>query len=297
MKRGLALFVPLAAAVAVALSSCGSSTTSTLAGDPVSKAAAATMKLHGARVAIDMNIEIAGQSVHMTGAGVVDTSQRKAQLDLDMSDLANLTGGDQTDPSKLHMQELLDGFILYMRAPFFESSLPHGKKWLRMDIQEVGKAEGFNLGALQQPGAGSDPSQWIQFLRSSSDIEKVGTEKVRGVETTHYKGVSHLDKLAGALPPANRKAARDTAARLKQLTGIESMPVEAWIDSEGLVRRVKVLLDYKHLPGIDQSMRMDMTEDLYDFGATVDTSPPPSDEVYDITKQAAKGIQQQGVGG
>jgi hypothetical protein len=214
MKRGLALLVPLAAALTIGLSACGSgsTTTSTLPGDPVSKAAAATMNAHGARVAIDMkmDIESVGQPFHMTGGGVVDASKRQAQLDLDMSDIANLPGGDQLGAaSKLKMRELLDGFTLYMSAPFLTENLPGGKKWLKMDIQKVGQAAGCSLGAFQQPGQG-DPSQWIQFLRSASQMKKVGTDTVRGVETTHYKGVSNLDKLPEMVPPADRKAARAT---------------------------------------------------------------------------------------
>jgi hypothetical protein len=300
MKRGLALLVPLAAALTIGLSACGSgsTTTSTLPGDPVSKAAAATMNAHGARVAIDMkmDIESVGQPFHMTGGGVVDASKRQAQLDLDMSDIGNLPGGDQLGAaSKLKMRELLDGFTLYMSAPFLTENLPGGKKWLKMDIQKVGQAAGFSLGAFQQPGQG-DPSQWIQFLRSASQMKKVGTDIVRGVETTHYKGVSNLDKLPEMVPPADRKAARATTDQLTKLTGITSVPVEAWLDSKGLVRRVKMSLDYKQLPGSDQGMSVDLTEELYDFGAKVDATPPPADETYDITKLATKTIQQNGLG-
>jgi hypothetical protein len=301
MKRGLALFVPLATVVAVALSSCGSgsTTTSTLPGDPVSKAAAATMNLHGARVAVEMtmNIDSVGQPIHITGSGAMDSGKHQAQLHLDMSDLANVPGGDQLGGgSALQIRELLDGFTLYMSAPFLTQNLPGGKKWLKMDIEKIGKAAGFNLGAFQQPGQG-DPSQWIQFLRSSSDMKKVGTDTVRGVKTTHYKGVSNLDKLAESVPAADRKAAKATSEQLTKLTGITSIPVEAWIDSKGLVRRVGMKLDYNKLPGSDQGMSVDLTEDLYDFGVKVDVTPPPSDETYDITNLAAKNIQQNGLGG
>ena len=55
-------------------------------------------------------------------------------------------------------------------------------------------------------------------------------------------------------------------------------------------------LDYTQVRGSDQGMTVDITEDLYEFGAKVDATPPPADETYDITKLAAKNGQ-NGLGG
>ena len=98
------------------------------------------------------------------------------------------------------------------------------------------------------------------------------------------------ERLSGVVCFALREVVRRSG-------GLTSVPIEARIDCASLVRRIKLLLDYQRLPGSDQGMTVDMTEDIYDFGTKVDAAPPPAGEVYDITKLAAQGIEDNGVGG
>jgi hypothetical protein len=51
-----------------------------------------------------------------------------------------------------------------------------------------------------------------------------------------------------------------------------------------------------NLPQAGQKLKMDITENLSDFGAQVDATPPPDKEVYDATKVTG-GALQQSLGG
>ena len=45
----------------------------------------------------------------------------------------------------------------------------------------------------------------LNYLRAASGkITTVGSEQINGVQTTHYSGAVSLDKVANALPVANR---------------------------------------------------------------------------------------------
>ncbi len=293
MKRSLILVLTAAAAVATAVSGCGASS---VTGDAVAKAATATSSTHGARVAMTMTLSSNAlpQPVHMTGNGVINEVARQAHINIDMSDLANATGGSGLKASQLQMTEILNGTVIYMRMPFLDGKLPGNKKWMKMDIAKTSKALGLNLGQVTQPG--QDPGQQIGYLRTVSNAKKVGTETIRGVKTTHYRGVAKLDRYPQLLPPSQRAAARAGIQRLIKLSGTSSMPMEAWVDSSNRIRRMKFAMNMK-LAQTAQSLHMDMQEDLYGFGTSVNVTPPPSDQVFDATGAVSRQLKKSGAGG
>jgi hypothetical protein len=66
--------------------------------------------------------------------------------------------------------------VMYMRSAAF-GELPGGAEWMKLDLSEQVGAQ------MQSP----DPRDQLKMLRSSEDFEKLGTERVRGVPTEHYK--------------------------------------------------------------------------------------------------------------
>jgi hypothetical protein len=67
-----------------------------------------------------------------------------------------------------------------------------------------------------------------------------------------------------------------------EVTGVDSYPAEAWIDSQGRVRRIKV--DISMGAQLGTPITMTMTEDLYDFGVKANIAPPPESQVVDMSK-------------
>jgi hypothetical protein len=117
----------------------------------------------------------------------------------------------------------------------------------------------------------------LAYLRATSGkIEKVGTEKIRGVETTHYRAKVDLDKVAAQAPPSLRKTYRASIQSLKQGLGTDTIPVDVWVDGDNLVRRLA-----EHLP-VAQGGKIDFSVDFYDFGAPVSIAPPPASETLDL---------------
>ena len=92
----------------------------------------------------------------------------------------------------------------------------------------------------------------LEYLRSVADVSEVGSETVRGVDTTHYRATAHLTKL-GAPPEYDR------------------YPVEVWVDEDGRTRR------YSHHPvGSDG---LTYVWEFFDFGLEVELAPPPADRI------------------
>ena len=93
-----------------------------------------------------------------------------------------------------------------------------------------------------------DPSGSLRYLRSvADDVLELGREKVRGRQTTHYRGTVDLTRAGGST---------------------RSFPVEIWVDGDGLVRR------YQYHPlGSHETF----VWEFYDFGVGVRLTPPAPD--------------------
>jgi hypothetical protein len=157
-----------------------------------------------------------------------------------------------------------------MRSPLFDKIVPTGK-WVKMDLEKLAKKEGADLGAIMNANQ-ADPSQSLRMLMASSDARVTGSERIRGVQTTHYAFNIDLEKLA-----------RDNKAfkQLKEVAGSAFAPAEAWIDARGRVRRLAVTMSLGAQLGTPVTMTM--TEDLYDFGVQTNITRPSDDLVVDLS--------------
>jgi hypothetical protein len=270
--------------VAIAVSACGgggSTTTPTAPGgntgvgsaqSAVAAAGEKTQEAKSARVSFTATFTGGKSDSKMTGEGAF--AQRKGHLTLDMSGF----GGGALGSGKAEL--IFNELVYYMKLPpEAGTQLPGGKKWFKLDLAKLGQQQGLNLEQLTQLNQ-SDPSQALDFIRgASADFREVGKEDVRGEETTHYKGTIDLEKVAADAPAD----IRDQYRRLFQLGGDKKVPMEVWIGDDGLVRKIRFT---QNLP---DNSTMTMEEELYDFGTEVDASPPPDNEVLDLTQLIGNG--------
>jgi hypothetical protein len=121
---------------------------------------------------------------------------------------------------------------------------------------------------LPFPGGANDPGDIFRLiLRTSTKIQNLGVEEVRGDEATHYRAELDPEKLLEELPAAERAGYADEARES------EPLPVEAWIDHENRVRRVSVRDE------MEKNDWMTTTFEFFDFGVDVDVQPPPADKL------------------
>ena len=125
-----------------------------------------------------------------------------------------------------------------------------GKKyWMKESIDDATGARRFVPG----PG-GTNPERLLNDLvKSSKKVEKLGSEEIRGVTTTHYR--AHLDK--------NKVPIRGSADE-------EPGVVDAWIDEQGLPRQIQIPYGGNDAGAVFE---------LFDFGIPVDVEVPPASEI------------------
>jgi hypothetical protein len=244
----------------------------TLALDPVAQAANTTAKTTSSRFDFRASINAGGAgSFSFNGNGVFDGKNKSGWMNmhLAMPPAVQLQLGS-SDPSMEMIFDGSHGLVMYMRSQLFDKTVPTGK-WVKMDLEKIAKKEGVDLGAIMNVNQ-ADPSQALRMLMASSNARVTGSERIRGVQTTHYAFNIDFAKLAH-----DNKAFE----QLQEATGSVSAPAEAWIDAKGRVRRLVVTMS---LGGqLATPMTMTMTEDLYDFGVRTNVTPPSDDLVVDLS--------------
>ncbi len=176
------------------------------------------------------------------------------------------------------------------------SSVTHGKPWVKFDLRGVGTALGINFSALSSPGASSDPSQLLSYLKAASgQITRIGAEQVQGVPATHYRATIDYDQYASRVAPAQRANASQSVAALERLTGTHSQLVDVWVNGQHRVRREELTF-HECLPGVPETSQIHLKIEFFDFGVQAMPAVPPSSEVADVTSYVAEKLKHVKVG-
>jgi hypothetical protein len=173
---------------------------------------------------------------------------------------------------------VMEGTTMYMNSRRF-GSLPDGAEWMKLDLE-------FAQGPESPVPANPDAMGELELLEAvSDDIKKLGREKIRGVETTHYSGTIAVATQADRL----REVGADELAERSEKEG-SATAVEAWVDDRGLMRRMKMVQSSPQVEG-EGTTTMDMRMDFFDFGIEPVIEVPDSDEVFDATSLAEEGLE------
>ncbi len=229
---------------------------------------------------LNARIESAGfpQAIEMSGGGYFNFASHEGQFSIQLTGLPSVAafGSEPT------MQEIFKGSNLYVGSSLFTNKLPGGARWMEVDLARVGQAAGLDPSQLLD--GQSNPAQFLEYLKASgASVTVVGHELLRGVPTTHYSADIDLNKALAAVAGANAGAAQKAIAEL----GVSQLPVDVWVDSNDLVRRLQITL---HAPAAGQNLQLQMNLELFGFGATPAVSAPPPSETFDATSTALGGV-------
>jgi hypothetical protein len=267
-----------AAVLVLAVAGGGGNDATLVSSSALADAATATERVPGATAAIEGKVDVEGLPkpllIHLRG--IQDERHKSAYLVGSYENFPKQAPG-QSSNGTIPVEVISILPHVYMRSPLFGAALPSGKRWLHIDVAKAARKLG--IGDPTQFGSSGDPSQGLQALRAvSSRVERLSPEGVRGVTTTHYHATVELRRLPAVVPPDRRAAAKKTTDRLIQLIGAESYPVDVWIDSRRLVRRMRFVMK---MTVQGRSLTQEMTLELYGFGAKQKIKPPPADETVD----------------
>lgn len=254
VKVGAALSVVV---VAIAAISCGPA-----GGEVMAAAGRATTDSGTSRLALTIT------TLGMSGGDDGRRVSAEGEFDYRRGDgrmVFNLGATGQAAPGELEVR-VVSGST-FVRVPGEEMG---GRPWLEIAAGSLGT--GSPLPGLDRPI--NDPRSLLDALQGAGgDVDKVGEENVRGVETDRWRASVDLKEAEKQL---DGRSAREFAA-LREEFGRPSIPFEVWIDDEDRVRRLTYSLEAH-----EETVRFEL--ELYDFGAPVDVSAPPASEVTQFGK-------------
>ncbi len=260
---------------AVAMSGCGASATL----DPIARAAEISSQQAGAH--ITMTMQFSGAALPSGGYSIaangwVDYKDHDGDLTMDMSQVPGIS----SLPGNGQMQMIMLYPTVYMNMPFLAGKLPAGKTWMKLDFSKLMQADGVNTSSFPSLDQ-SDPTQFLAYLRASSgNVVKLGQETVDGVPTTHYSATIPLSHILEHLTGPEQTAVKGMIEKLGSSAG---MPAEVWVDAQGRVRRLQLLVS---LGGVSTGITMDFTS----YGSGPAIVPPPASEVFDASSLVASGL-------
>ena len=222
-----------------------------------------------------------------TGTGSINARERTGSVVFVMNagndpDLKKALGG-----STLRLEELVDGTTVYVKLPpAIASKLPGGRPWIKVDLAKASGIPGFS--SLANNPVSSDPSQFLSYLRATSGtVSKQGSAVVNGIQTTHYHATINLDRVPDALPSASRAGAKQAVSSIEQLTGLRQLPVDAWIDGNDLIRRMRLSFDESLAPSV--KLNIAITMDFVKYGPQPTPTFPSADQVSDASSLSGVG--------
>lgn len=279
----LAAGLVLIAAVVAAFVLLGSTTNQVA--DPIAQAATLSSRSPGYRMNLrmTMNVPELSQPVEATGNAIVDLRDQAVSMSfaIDFSQLPQ--AAQALGSTTLQLGMILDRGVMYMKLPQAMSQrVPSlgGKQWLKIDLAKAAGLPG--LSSLGNNPTMNDPSRMLQYLRAASDgVSNLGHEQVDGVQTTHYRAMLDLDRVAANVPAGEQAFAQRALAQLEQSTNVHQFPIDVWVDAHHLVRRIVMTITVAIPNG--RTMQETMTADLSDYGPQPRPPLPPADRVQDLS--------------
>ncbi|AMW12308.1 hypothetical protein A4E84_24150 [Streptomyces qaidamensis] len=151
-----------------------------------------------------------------------------------------------------------------------------GKRWLKFDLSGSDAAKDLDkMGSTSQ--AEQNPAAESTFLTGAKDVKKVGSEKVDGVETTHYTGTATLADLRASLKDSKGETREQREKSIKQYEklGVDKLTMDMWVDGEDHTKQFR-------MKGQADKGPMDMTITFLDYNEPVTVEAPPAGEVADL---------------
>lgn len=110
-------------------------------------------------------------------------------------------------------------------------------------------------------------------------MKKVGTEKIDGVETTHYKGTVTLDEFRKSLKSESKATREQREKSLEQYEkmGVDALTMDMWIDGDDRTKQFR-------MKGDADKGKLDMTITFVDYNKPVTVEAPPAKDVMDLAE-------------
>ena len=254
---------------AAARPSSGSSSSPVSASEAIQLAAQHAQQVTS--FAATMNVQATGlEKLSMAGTLQEQTQPAPAIV----ANFTTVSAQGQTVPGG--MQEIINSSALYLKMA--QLARQTGKPWIKIPASEISKASGASFGQLLQQDSSGNPLVKTAMLASSTNVKKVGTATVDGVQTTEYTGSYPISAGLAKLPAS----ARAKIAPQIQSMGLQTENFTVWLDAQQQVRKVVTS---------DQGSKEQTasTIQVTSINQPVSATPPPASQTATVPASAFGG--------
>nr|MDQ3612511.1 hypothetical protein [Actinomycetota bacterium] len=191
----------------ILLAGCAEAPSGPTPQDIVRAAAFETARTGSSRIALTSNRAIGAQTVTYAGEGAYDFATRTGQLDFEVP----APDGQVAAGS---IEQRMIGNDLFFMLP------QQAGVYYRLLVSEVA---GTSL------GSSTDPTAQVQALAGVDNVEEIGVEMVRGVQTRHYTGDYDVAQAIASAEGAARTILETTIGQ----TGLPRVPFDVYLDDQG----------------------------------------------------------------
>ncbi|QXE35228.1 hypothetical protein KQY30_14055 [Streptomyces sp. GMY02] len=200
-------------------------------------------------------------------------------MDVTMSGTA--LASDPEGPEQVRMVWINN--VMYMDMGAASAKEMDGKRWMKLDFAAIAKASGDAKAAEAMAGGlenmNQDPAQQLGILLESPSLKHVGSEKIGGIPTEHYKGRLTLEEMLKSnksLAVLSAKERTDLLAAMKK-SGLKAYDTEVWVNADSYPVKMDIGMDTP-----EGTVRV--TASYTDYGVKTDVQAPPAGQTADVFK-------------
>ncbi len=270
-RRGLHVMAGVAAA-ALVLVAGGVSTAVLLGGsgnasaqEAVANAAAQTMNSESADMSMSIDVSILGMHENVTANGAFDFAHKTGTMTMTVP-----VAGQQYSE-----QEILDGSTVYVNVSGLGGGLAPSKPWISENVGQL-KDSGNGLGTL-------DPTSMLRQLQSSGGtVTSLGPTTYDGTSVTEYAATLPSSAMMGDIGKLPSSLQQGVSG-----LNLPDMHMNIYVTQDNLLKALQVPSYSVSFSG--QTLSMDMTMVLSNYGTPVNVTPPPASEVEPLSQLGGGG--------
>jgi hypothetical protein len=178
---------------------------------------------------------------------------------------------------------LADAELIYSRSTVYARKLAassSGRPWLRLNFAHLERDDSSRLTPGSFLAVPYNLTFQVRLLKGvlTGSVKKVGSPRVNGVATTHYKMNVDFDKATKGLPDKS-VLGLEKVFRANSFKGTV-YKAEAWIDSAGMPRRILVRLKQEITKNETYAFTANMLVDA--AGGRVDIQRPDLEQIAEV---------------
>lgn len=215
-----------------------------------------------------MDSEIPGEGA-MEGTGAMSMDPPAMQMKL------TVDGATAAESGEMEIRLVDDA--MYMNGGEEAAAEMDGKTWLKIGMSDAEAGGGENP-FLELEQAEENPAEEAQMMTAAEDLEKVGEEKVAGVDTTRYTGTVTLADLRAEVENEDAETKKKREKEIDELAelGADEFTMDMWIDGEDHTKQFRMQAETKEGP-------MDTTMTFLSYNEPVTVEAPPASETADMS--------------